>query len=266
MSMALALDEGIAPARTAPERTPEIAAYGLTVSYRQRGTVLSDVNFDIGRGDRVALVGANGAGKSTLLKALLGFVEPTTGKIEVFGEDMGAMRPREVRGYRSSIGFVAQKHNLVSRISVLSNVVQGTLGARSGPARWLQGFAPVDVRRRALEALDRVGLADLALRRADCLSGGQSQRVAIARALVGEPRLLFADEPVASLDPAAGEDVMQVFEQVTKDSGTTLIFTTHNLDHALRYSGRVLGLRGGGLAIDRGTSVLSRGVLNELYG
>ena len=183
----------------------------------------------------------------------------------VLGRPIHTGAPRDLRNLRSSIGFVAQKHNLVPRLSVLSNVVHGTLGACSGPRRWLHGLAPREARAQALHALDRVGLADLALRRADCLSGGQSQRVAIARALVSEPRLIFADEPVASLDPAAGEDVMQVFEEVTRTAGATFVFTTHNLDHATRYADRVLGLAGGMLKIDSAAHALPPGALRGLY-
>lgn len=265
MSLALAYSDSLAPAPCAPVRDAEIAVRGLTVSYRHRGTVFSGVDFDIRRGERVALVGSNGAGKSTLMKTLLGFIVPTSGTIEMFGRDIGAIPQKQQRGLRASIGFVAQKHNLVPRLSVLSNVIHGTLGARSGPRGWLQSVASREVRTRALHALDQVGLADLALRRADSLSGGQSQRVAIARALVSEPRLIFADEPVASLDPAAGEDVMQVFEEVTRAAGATLVFTTHNLDHATRYAGRVLGLQGGTLAVDTTTNALPQGGLIGLY-
>jgi phosphonate transport system ATP-binding protein len=265
MSLALAYSDSPAPAPYAPARDVEIAARGLTESYRHRGAVFSGIDFDIRRGERVALVGSNGAGKSTLMKTLLGFIVPTSGSIEMFGQDMCAMPQKKQRDVRASIGFVAQKHNLVPRLSVLSNVIHGTLGARSGPRGWLHSVASREIRARALHALDQVGLADLALRRADSLSGGQSQRVAIARALVCEPRLIFADEPVASLDPAAGEDVMQVFEEVTRGAGATLVFTTHNLDHATRYAGRVLGLQGGTLAIDAAVDALPQGGLIGLY-
>ena len=265
MNIALALPIDVAPAHLALERNVELATRDLTVAYRQRGTVFSGISCEIRRGEAVALVGSNGAGKSTLLKALLGFVTPSSGTVEVFGEDLQNMPPHRLRELRSSVGFVAQKHNLVPRLSVLSNVVHGTLGASSGPLRWVQSLAPRQIRARAMHALDQVGLADLALRRADCLSGGQSQRVAIARALVSKPRLILADEPVASLDPAAGEDVMQTFEQVTRAAGATLVFTTHNLDHATRYADRVLGLSGGQLTIDSTVHELPSGGLRGLY-
>jgi len=264
--MNLALAYPLPAPAPAPEQGIEIAVRELEVSYRRRGTVFSQVSFEIRRGDRVSLVGSNGAGKSTLLKALLGFVAPSAGSINVLGQQLSVSDTRALRELRASIGFVAQKHNLVPRLSVLSNVVHGTLGGRPGPFRWFHGIAPDEVRRRALAALDRVGLAHLALQRADSLSGGQSQRVAIARALVSEPRLILADEPVASLDPAAGEDVMQVFEEVVRAEGATLIFTTHSLDHATRYADRVLGLCHGTLRIDSASHALAAGEIRALYG
>ena len=146
------------------------------------------------------------------------------------------------------------------RLTALSNVVHGLLAFSPGPRNSIQSLASADSRKRALAALDRVGLADFALRRVDSLSGGQSQRVAIARALVPEPRLVLADEPAASLDPAAGEEVMDVFARVVRDTGATLVFTTHNSRSCACRWPRVLGLREGRLALDAGTQTLaSRG-------
>jgi phosphonate transport system ATP-binding protein len=244
---------------------PELAADDLSVRYGSGPLVFSGVSFAISRGEQVALIGANGAGKSTLLKCCLGFVRPATGAIELFGKELDRTTAGGQRALRGGIGFVAQKHNLVQRMSVLSNVVHGMLATRPGPRYWLQALAATAVRKRALQALDLVGLADLALRRADSLSGGQSQRVAIARALVGEPRLILADEPAASLDPAAGDEVMATFARVGRETGTTLIFTTHNLDHALKHSGRVIGLRNGRLELDAPAGGLQIGGLRGLY-
>jgi phosphonate transport system ATP-binding protein len=246
--------------------TPELAVRDLAVAYGEAPPIFTGVGFAVGRGETVALIGANGAGKSTLLKCCLGFVTPLAGEVALFGQPVSGLRARGQRTLRGGIGFVAQKHNLVPRVSVLSNVIHGTLGEASGPRRWLHGLAPAAVRERAYAALDMVGLADLALRRADALSGGQSQRVAIARALVAEPRLMLADEPAASLDPAAGEEVMAVFARVSGETGTTLIFTTHHLDHALRYAGRVIGLAGGRLELDAPAATLVPGALRGLYG
>jgi phosphonate transport system ATP-binding protein len=246
-------------------RTVDLSVDGLTACYGKREPVFSGVNFKVERGESVALVGANGAGKSTLLKCLMGFVTPSGGAVSVFGSELAALKPSELRRLRSGVGFVAQKHNLVPRLTALSNVVHGMLAKKPGPRNWLQALAPAGCRQRALAALDRVGLADFALRRVDSLSGGQSQRVAIARALVAEPRLVVADEPAASLDPAAGEEVMEVFARVVRDTGATLVFTTHNLSHALAHAERVVGLRGGKLALDAHARGLATGALRGLY-
>jgi phosphonate transport system ATP-binding protein len=254
-----------APARDEATTTGEVAARGLAVRYGEQAPVFSGVGFSIGAGETVALIGRNGAGKSTLLRCFLGFVQPATGEVELFGERLAATRRGSLRRLRGRIGFVAQKHNLVARLSALSNVVHGRLAERPGPRQWLHGIAPRAIREEALAALDRVGLADMAMRRSGTLSGGQSQRVAIARALVGRPRLILADEPAASLDPTAGEVVLATFAEVARGSGTTLVFTTHNMEHALRYAGRVLGLRNGGLALDAPTARLSAGTLRDLF-
>ncbi|MEP0320452.1 phosphonate ABC transporter ATP-binding protein [Bauldia litoralis] len=245
---------------------PDLAVRNLSVRYGAAPPVFSGVDLTIRQGEQVALIGANGAGKSTLLKCCLGFVPPCDGDVMLFGEPLASLRANRQRSLRGGIGFVAQKHNLVPRLSVLSNVVHGTLAAAPGPRGWLQALAPRIIRARALQALDMVGLADLAPRRADGLSGGQSQRVAIARALVSRPRLILADEPAASLDPTAGEEVMATFVRVSRETGTTLVFTTHHLDHALGYAGRVIGLAGGGLDLDAPAASLATGGLRDLYG
>lgn len=263
MTLALARDLAVPapPARHGGE--PELVIRDLAVAYGEAPPIFTGVALTVGRGEQVALVGANGAGKSTLLKCCLGLVRPVAGDVALFGRRVGAPGSRALRG---GIGFVAQKHNLVPRLSVLSNVVHGTLAEASGPRRWMHGLAPKPVRERALAALDMVGLADLALRRADALSGGQSQRVAIARALVASPRLMLADEPAASLDPAAGEEVMAVFTRVSRETGTTLIFTTHHLEHAVGHASRVIGLANGRLALDAPAAELAPESLRGLYG
>jgi phosphonate transport system ATP-binding protein len=212
-------------------------------------TVLADVSFSVRRGEAVALIGANGAGKSTLLRCLLRLVEPDGGEAVVLGERTGALGPKGLRRLRARIGFVFQRHNLVPRLSVLTNVVHGALG-RAGFAAAHAATAPASLRREALRCLDRVGLAALARQRADTLSGGQSQRVAIARALMQRPEAFFADEPVASLDPAAGEEVMALFSALAREDGLTLLFTTHNMQHAAAHADRVIGLRAGRIVLE----------------
>lgn len=223
---------------------------GLSKSFDGRRRVLDDVELRVNRGEAVALIGANGAGKSTLLRCLVRLIEPDGGRIEVLGNDMSRLRGQSLRRVRSRVGFVFQRHNLVPRLSVLSNVVHGSL-AGLGWRAWRQWLAPGEIRARGVSCLGRVGLASLAERRADTLSGGQSQRVAIARALMQRPELLLADEPVASLDPAAGEEAMTLFRDLAARDGITLLFTTHSMTHAVTFADRIVGLRNGRLVLEQ---------------
>jgi phosphonate transport system ATP-binding protein len=227
--------------------------------------VWSDVSFEIPRGQRVAIIGGNGTGKSTLLRCCMRLIEPDAGDVYFGRHKVTGLQGRPLAASRARVGFVFQKHNLVHRLSVLSNVIHGGMAHTRTPRLWFQSLAPQEVREQALQCLEQVSLADFCNRRTDQLSGGQSQRVAIARALMQRPNMLFADEPVASLDPQAGEDVMQVFSDLAQLQNLTLVFVTHHLEHALRYSDRVLGLREGALTLDTPTQGQSNQQLREMY-
>jgi phosphonate transport system ATP-binding protein len=242
----------------------ELAAIGLTKSFGAATTVLRNVSFEVLKGEAVALVGANGAGKSTLLRCCVGLMPIDQGKARLFGRELTALRARELLRLRSKVGFVFQQHNLVPRLSVLTNVLHGSL-ARGGAQSWFQALAPRAERERAMHYLDLVGLADFADRRADRLSGGQSQRIAIARALMQQPEIVIADEPVASLDPKAAEDVMECFTRLLQSVHLTFVFTSHNLQHALAYADRLLGLRRGVLALDGPSKSQNPSTLRQLY-
>lgn len=244
----------------------DLQATGLAKRFGAGAPVFSGLEFSIGQGECVALVGANGTGKSTLLRCCLGLITPDAGQVSLLGQTMRDLGGSARRALRARTGLVGQKHNLVPRLSVLSNVIHGVLGRHSGPRYWMQGLAPAEARAAAMAALTKVGLADLALRRADQLSGGQSQRVAIARALIGNPRFLVADEPCASLDPQAGEEVMALFMSLVKREGVTVLFTSHNVQHALSYGDRILGLQGGRMAIDAASKDVSTAEMAKLYG
>ncbi len=268
----LAVETLVAPTRldqtgaaaTAPVLPVDLRVTGLAKSFA--GTpIFEDVSFGLSRGEAVAIVGANGTGKSTLLRCLMGLIPADSGVIDVLDTDVRNASGAGLRTMRAQMGLVSQKHNLVPRLSVLSNVVQGLLGQKPGIRHWSQSFAPAASRAAAMAALEKVGLAHLASRRADRLSGGQSQRVAIARALIGRPKILIADEPTASLDPAAGEDVMDLFFDLARQEGVTVIFISHNIDHALRYGDRVLGLADGGMPLDARAQSLSAAELRGLY-
>ena len=251
------------PARI--DRIEIIRTTGLTKSFGHANPpVLEDVSVSIARGEAIAIVGANGAGKSTLLKCLVGLLPPSDGTIEMFGQSFSAATARRKRELRRNIGFVFQFHGLVGRLSALSNVVHGALGQGQGWRAWHQSLAGDNLRRDAYDALARVGLAERAHDRAVTLSGGQSQRVAIARAIVHRPSLLLADEPVASLDPAAGQEVMALFRTLA-GSDMSLLYTTHNLDHAMTFSDRILALRAGRVVIDQPTATLAPRDLERIY-
>lgn len=229
-----------------------IAVKGLRKAYGNAAEILRGVDLAIRPGERVALIGANGSGKSTLLKCLVGLHPVTGGAVEVLGERFErAPAPAQRARLRRQTGFVFQRHGLVRRRSVLSNVVHGMMGLRGSWRAFTQALAPQDWREQAIAALAEVRLADRAMDRADKLSGGQQQRVAIARALIRRPRLLIADEPAASLDPAAGRDVMELFSRLCAGHGITLLFTSHDMDHATEFADRIVALKGGGIHFDK---------------
>ncbi|MEG3619288.1 phosphonate ABC transporter ATP-binding protein [Magnetovibrio sp. PR-2] len=260
---------GEGPANTGLSSTGSVAlkVEGLRKTFGDGSVeVFRNVSFEIPEGQAVALIGANGAGKSTLLRCCLRLIEPDEGKILINDTDLSTQSGRALRKSRARVSFVFQKHNLVPRLSVLSNVCHGSLARGQGARAWFHGFSRAEERDYAYYCLEQVGLADLAARRADHLSGGQSQRVAIARALMQRPELLFADEPTASLDPYAGEEIMELFRDLNQRHELTFVFVSHDLEHALGYADRVLGLKDKGLALDSSTHEQTLESLRGLYG
>lgn len=253
-----------APLATAAAGAPDLRVRGLAKAYG-RAVILDGVDLEVSRGEAVALLGANGAGKSTLLRCCLKLVGFEAGTVDLLDQPVHALEGGGLRRVRAQVGFVFQRHNLVRRLSVLDNVLHGVQARAFGPTTWFQALAPAAWREEALACLDQVGLAHLARRRADQLSGGQSQRVAIARALMQRPRVVFADEPVASLDPQAAAEVMNLFGALMRRAGRTFVFTTHNLDHALAHADRVVGLKGGRIELDAPVAAIDHGRLHTLY-
>ena len=243
-----------------------VSCTNLAKRYGNGAPVLKDISLKIDTGETIALIGSNGAGKSTLLKCLIGLHDISSGKLDILGEQFeraptGAQR----KAIRRQIGFVFQQHGLVKRLSAHSNVVQGFFGLAGGWRAISQVTASQDMRLAAMEALDAVNLTEKAQARADQLSGGQSQRVAIARALVRKPKLFIADEPAASLDPSSGRDVMERFSRLAKDFGITLIFTSHDMEHALSYADRLIALKDGAVFIDAPTDDLKSKDLSGVF-
>ena len=248
------------------EQDSIIRTSGFAKSYAPGTPVLRDLDIEIRPRERIALIGANGTGKSTLLKCLIGLLPGTDGTVTALGETFsGAPTRAQLRRIRLQIGFVFQHHGLVRQLSVLSNVTHGMLGY---PGSWraaIQMMAPAEWRIRAMEALSAVNLEAKALERADALSGGQQQRVAIARALIRRPRLMIADEPAASLDPSAGRDVMTVFSRLSSEQGITLLYTSHDMEHAVSYSDRIIALKDGRVHFDQPSSSVSPSMLSEVF-
>ena len=230
------------------------------------GTVgLDGVSLDVGAGEFVALIGSSGAGKSTLLRCLNGLVTPTAGAVSIDGLPVTGASREGLRSVRASVGFVFQQFNLQRRLSVLDNVLVGTL-SRVDPWRSLLGrFSGGEVE-RAHRTLRRVGLAGLEGRRADTLSGGQQQRVAIARALAQEPRVLLADEPMSSLDPASSRSVMELLRDINREDGLTVIASLHVLDLAVTYGQRIVGLRAGRVVHDGPPTGLTQAAAETIFG
>ncbi|HLQ19107.1 MAG TPA: ATP-binding cassette domain-containing protein [Tabrizicola sp.] len=243
---------------------PVLCVAGLTKDFPGR-QVLRNVDFALAPGQATALIGANGSGKSTLLRCLVRLVEPTSGNISMLGRDVPALSPRALRQFRAEVGIVWQRHNLVPRLSALSNVIHGVQARMSGPRAWAQSLAPAMVRDEAMSCLDRVGLADRALVRVDSLSGGQQQRVAIARMLMQRPHFILADEPDASLDPQTGEEVMSLLLGLVRDDGLSLLVISHRLEHTLRFSDRILGLANGRIALDTATARANATGLRQFF-
>ncbi|MEM7275572.1 MAG: phosphonate ABC transporter ATP-binding protein [Actinomycetota bacterium] len=226
---------------------------------------MSGLDLEIGDGEFVVVVGLSGAGKSTLIRAINGLVPLTSGSLEVTGRQVNDLNRSGLRDLRSEIGMVFQGFNLVDRTSVLNNVLMGRL--HSVPTwRTILGRYPAEDVAVAAEALDRVGILDKARVRASQLSGGQRQRVGIARALAQQPKLILADEPVASLDPPTSHEVMRYLKEISAELGITTLVNLHFLDLATAYADRIIGLRAGELVFDGPGSECDADVFESIYG
>ena len=241
-----------------------IEVRGVAKIYPPNTVALRDLWLTFPDGQFVTLIGPSGAGKSTFLRCLNGLVPTTSGEIRVEGESLTRATGEGLRRLRARIGFVFQQFNLLKRLPVLDNVLVGRL-SHVAQLPSLLGMFPRRERLVAEAALSRVGLADLAHRRADTLSGGQQQRVAIARALVQEPRIILADEPMASLDPALSRTVMDLLRRINEEDGITVITALHVMDLALAYGRRVIGLRDGRVVYDGGAAGVTPEVAREIF-
>jgi phosphonate transport system ATP-binding protein len=230
------------------------------------GTVaLKNVSFEVAEGEFLAVIGLSGSGKSTLLRCINRLIEPTSGKIIWNGVDVTAASGNQIRMIRRQIGMIFQQFNLVKRSTVITNVLSGRLGYVSTFPSLLQAFSSAD-RSRALSNLEQVGLSEKALVRADSLSGGQQQRVGIARALMQDPKLILADEPVASLDPVLAHSILKYLEQLNKERGITVLCSLHFLDLVHRYATRAIALKDGELVFEGLPDQIDDAQFKAIYG
>jgi phosphonate transport system ATP-binding protein len=244
--------------------------YSLTVNqlsktYNNSTIALTDVSFEVRPGEIVVLLGPNGSGKSTLFRTIVGLEQATSGSIVIDGKNIKHLSREHLRNLRTHVGLMFQKFNLVENLSVFHNVLLGAMGRRQSFLNWWPLTATESERSRAMSCLERVQLAHLADRRADALSGGQQQRVALARILMQDPHIILADEPVASLDPKAGQEVMDLLWDIVRERGITVICTLHQLTYAVEYADRFIGLRNGRLVIDATSQSVGQEQLQQLY-
>lgn len=237
---------------------------GVSKSFGAGVQALDEVSLNVRSGEFAVLLGLSGSGKSTLLRQVDGLQRPSSGKIDVLGNDVGGLRGAELRALRRRVGFVFQQFYLVGALTVLENVCTGALGRLRGPRLGLFSY-PKQVRYAAMDQLERVGLREQALQRADTLSGGQQQRAGVARALLQQPEILLADEPVASLDPDSAAQVMNLISEISRQDGLTVLCSLHQVDLALGWGDRIIGLRSGSVVLDTPVHEVSRESAMSIY-
>jgi len=248
-----------------PARDVAVRVDGVGMVFPDGTRALSDVSLEVQEGEFLAVLGLSGSGKTTLLRCINRLIDPSEGRIWIFDSEITAASGTELRRLRRQVAMIFQQFNLVRRHTVLANVLAGALGRSGVVSSLLMSFSAED-RDRALANLERVGMRDRWSSRADALSGGQQQRVAIARALMQEPRLILADEPVASLDPALRHSVMRHIESLNRDEGLTVLCSLHDVDLVARYATRLVALRDGRLVWSGVPSEFDRDTFREIYG
>ena len=226
---------------------------------------LSDINLTIDQGEFVAIIGLSGAGKSTLIRTINRMIDVTDGQLVVDGTDVMTLSGASMRRYRRKVGMIFQSYNLVTRATALRNVLTSMVPDMPFH-RVLLGLFSEEQKKKALEALDKVGILDKAYTRCDQLSGGQQQRVSLARTLNQNPTIILADEPVAALDPVTAHQVMADFRRINQEMNITVLINIHHVDLALQYCSRVIGIRAGQIVYDGPTTSVTQEILDEIYG
>ncbi|MDG5818245.1 phosphonate ABC transporter ATP-binding protein [Natronococcus sp. A-GB7] len=236
----------------------------LAKTYPGGEEALTGVSFDVTGNEVVAIIGPSGAGKSTLIESINRLTEPTRGTVSLDGTELTDLSKRELRRARRDIAMIFQEYNLVERLTVMENVLSGRLGYLSTWKAFRRKFPKEDVE-FARETLDRVGLGGHERDRADELSGGQRQRVGIARAVLQRPKIMLADEPTSSLDPETSRAVMELLTEIARDEDIPVLINIHEVDLALEYADRLIGLADGAVVFDGPPVELDASARDRIY-
>ena len=232
--------------------------------YGNQVRALHDISLEVRAGEFVAVIGPSGSGKSTLLRTVNQLVVPSGGQVYIDGEEVTGASGKKLRLLRRKVGMIFQHYNLVQRLSVMQNVLHGRLGYMSALDGMLGNYTEED-KRKAIDLLQEIEMGDRLYNRASDLSGGQKQRVGIARAIMQEPKLLLCDEPIASLDPNASKIIMDLIYQMTQRRNIACIVNLHQLDVAMRYATRIIGLAKGEMIFDGTPQQLNNAVIEKIY-
>ena len=236
----------------------------VSKTYNNVTRALQDVTFSIEEGEFVSIIGPSGAGKSTLMRCANRLVDASQGAIFFDGQDITKMGKKELRKVRTRTGMIFQHYNLVDRLSVIENVLHGLLGQKSTISGMAGHYTEAE-KAEAFRIIQEMGLTEQAYKRCDELSGGQKQRVGIARAIMQKPRLILCDEPIASLDPKSSKVIMDHLKQINQEKKITCLVNLHQVDVAIRYSERIIGVAGGRIVYDGPSGQLTQEIIHEIY-
>lgn len=236
----------------------------VSKTYTNVTKALQDVSFSVEEGEFVSIIGPSGAGKSTLLRCINRLVDASQGSIFLDGRDVTASNKKELRQIRTQTAMIFQHYNLVERLSVVENVLHGRLGQKS-TLSGMAGHYTEEEKKEAFRIIQEMGLEEQAYKRCDELSGGQKQRVGIARAIMQHPKLILCDEPIASLDPKSSKVIMDHLKTINRTKKITCLVNLHQVDVAMKYSERIIGVTAGKIVYDGPTSGLTKEKIHEIY-
>lgn len=251
--------------QVAPSKPAILQLKNIEKSYDSKTIILKGIDLEIKQGEFVSIIGPSGAGKSTLLRCINRMIDPTMGDILFDGTNIAKLNKTALRKQRTQMGMVFQHYNLVSRLTVFENVLHGRFGYKS-TLQGIFGIYTEEEKMLALSILEKLGMKEHLYKRCDQLSGGQKQRVGIARALIQQPKLLLCDEPIASLDPNSSKIIMDHLKEISQSMGIAVLVNLHQVDVALKYSDRIIGLNRGSKIFDSLPRHLSPIDIRNIYG